>query len=101
MKDIGLFISLLTDVIGFAKTEEAQIKQGKASKWSISQLHDIILPEMCELLTYANKGKVYFKYGKKQRMLLSTYLLTDSLENLNKTELGSKISKLQQFYNSL
>ena len=46
-------------------------------------------------------GKVFFKYGKKQRMLESTYIITDSTRNLNNTNLGKEIIKLQEIYNRL
>ena len=55
---------------------------------------------MNELKLHADRGDVYYKYGKKQRMLESTYLITDSLNALDSTSLGRKIILLQDMYNA-
>lgn len=52
-------------------------------------------------LSYANKGKIYFKYGKKQRLLESSYLITDSLNDLSHTALGECVLRLQNLYDTL
>lgn len=101
MERLALFIDMLQEIIEFAICEENNINSGKASSWSVSQLENVVLPEMNELLAYALNGKVLFKYGKSQRLLESTYLLTDSIGNLNNTVLGGKITELQRLYNCL
>ena len=54
-----------------------------------------------ELYTHFVNGRVFFKYGKKQRMLESTYIITDSIKNLKETILGKEIIKLQELYNKI
>ena len=71
------------------------------SIWDKEQLVSIIKPEIEELFSYFVNGKTFFKYGKKQRMLQSTYLITDSIRKLNDTSLGKEIIKLQEMYNKL
>lgn len=93
--------NILIEIIDDVELEKNKLSNGEMSKWNYQQLQNIILPEMKELLSYAMNGKVYFKYGRKQRLLESTYLLTDSLEHLNKTSLGQKVLKLQQLLNSI
>lgn len=56
---------------------------------------------MEELYKYFKIGKKFFKYGKNQRMLESTYLITDSMKNLKNTNLGKEILKLQDIYNKI
>ena len=80
--------------------ESTKINSGYFSKWNKKQLENVVCPEINELLSFALKGKVFFKYGKKQRMLESTHLITDSLSALDKTPLGSKILELQKLFNS-
>lgn len=67
----------------------------KNSIWDKNQLIKVIKPEMEELYFYFKSGKKFFKYGKNQRMLESTYLITDSLKNLKNTNLGKEILELQ------
>ncbi|MGN0819003.1 MAG: hypothetical protein ACI4M6_01210 [Christensenellaceae bacterium] len=71
------------------------------SIWDKKQLVSIVKPEMEELYSYFANGRVFFKYGKKQRMLESTYIMTDSIRNLNNTSLGKEIIKLQEMYYEL
>lgn len=71
------------------------------SIWDKEQLISIVKPEIKELYNYFVNGKLFFKYGKKQRMLESTYIITDSIKNLNNTSLGKEIIKLQEKYNKL
>ena len=59
---------------------EEEIKS-ENSIWDKEQLISIVKPEMEELYTHFVNGKVFFKYGKKQRMLESTYIITDSIKN--------------------
>lgn len=101
MCKIKLFIELLNEIVECAEKEIKLIQAGYFSKWDWEPIENIVYPEINELLSFALEGKVYFKYGKKQRMLESTYLVTDSLLALEKTQLGSKILELQRFYNLL
>lgn len=101
MNKLELLISRLKDIIECARQEQNKINVGEISKWNTQQLKNFILPEMNELLVYALKGQIFFKYGKSQRLLETTYLMTDSLDNLNETILGEKITELQKLYNSL
>ena len=71
------------------------------SLWDKDQLITVIKPEMEELYNYFKSGKELFKYGKNQRMLESTYLITDSMKNLKNTNLGKEILKLQNIYNNI
>ena len=68
--------------------------------WNLEQIQKVIVPEISELLSYANKGKIYFKYGKKQRLLESSYLITDSLNDLSHTALGECVLRLQNLYDT-
>lgn len=73
----------------------------ESSIWDKGQLVDVVKPEIEELYAYFTNGTVFFKYGKKHRMLVSTYIITDSMKNLMNTALGEKIIKLQDMYNKL
>lgn len=95
------FFRCLQDVIECAKRECDIIRAGGYSRWNLDQLNKIVLSEMDELFTHAREGKVFFKYGEQQRLLASSYLLTDSFEKLNVTALGLKIRELQKLYYSL
>ncbi len=101
MNTIEIFICKLKDIVELVEHECDSIDVGEASNWNKEQLENVVLPEIHELLTCALKGKVLFKYGKKQRLLEASYLITDSFSNLSKTALGEKILALQKFYNSL
>lgn len=91
----------MVDALDKAEKEKNTILEGKKSQWNLEQIQKVIIPEISELLSYANNGKIYFKYGKKHRLLESSYLLTDSLNDLFRTALGESISKLQNFYDIL
>ena len=86
MKKNNLFICSLVDILDCADLEQVQ---------------KVIVPEISELLSYANKGKIYFKYRKKQRLLESSYLITDSLNDLSHTALGECVLRLQNLYDTL
>ena len=101
MDRIIFFISLLNDVLSLAQKEEKAIIEGEISEWGLGEIQKIIIPEMKELLSHAKYGEIHFKYGKRQRMLESTYLITDSLSNLSYTTLGKSILNLQEYYRSL
>ena len=67
MMNINLFICLLVDVLDCAEKEKNAILDGKESLWNLEQIQKVIVPEISELLSYANKGEIYFKYGKLKR----------------------------------
>lgn len=94
------FINTLREALACAEAESEKIGSGCFSKWNQEQLENVVRPEISELLSFALKGEVLFKYGKKQRMLESTYLVLDSLSALDKTPLGIKILELQKLFNS-
>ena len=101
MKKNNLFICLLVDILDCAEKEKNAILDGKLSLWNLEQIQKVIVPEISELLSYANKGVIYFKYGKKQRLLESSYLITDSQNDLSHTTFGKCILKLQNLYDTL
>ena len=74
---------------------EEEIKS-ENSIWDKEQLISVVKPEMEELYTHFKNGRVFFKYGKKQRLLESTYIMTDAIRNLSETSLGKEIIKLQK-----
>ena len=100
MEKLKQLINLLSEIIACTEAESGKIHSGQLSQWDVNQL-EVVRSEISELLSFALKGKVFFKYGKGQRMLESTYLITDSLSELNKTILGGKIAELQKLYNSI
>ena len=75
--------------------------QCENSIWDKQQLVYIIKPEMEELYSYFANGRIFFKYGRNQRMLESTYIITDSMKNLKDTNVGKEIIKLQEIYNKM
>ena len=84
-----------------AQFEIENIKSGRESGWTLGQLEKTVLPEINEFLSHALEGRVFRKYGKRQKLLESTYILTDSLMHLDHTALGKQISELQKLYNRL
>lgn len=101
MNKITLYINTLNKVLQEICNELERIANGANSPWSSSVLTDVIRPEIEELLDYADKGEVFFKYGKKQRLLQATYFMIDSLQPLFQTDLGKSLSVLQELYNHL
>lgn len=101
MQNIEHFVYLLKEALCLATHELKLIHADKLSVWSAEQLSIVIIPEMSELLQYALKGKILHKYGKEQFLLESTYLMTDSLEQLSNSVLGKKLLEIQNLYNSL
>ena len=99
MENIRPFSNLLNSILDEAVNEETRAQNG-SSRWKEGELKNIVIPEMNELKLHADRGDVFFKYGKKQRMLESTYLIIDSLNALDRTSLGRKIILLQDIYNS-
>ena len=100
MEKLKLLINLLSEIIAGTEAECGKIHCGQLSQWDVNQL-EVVRSEISELYSFALKWKVFFKYGKGQRMLESTYLITDSLSELNTTILGGKIAELQKLYNSI
>ncbi len=93
----NMIIEQLTKVLKITEEELGKLN----SPWTKTQLIEVVRPEMEELYEHFSVGDRYFKYGSKQRMLNSTYLMTESMGKLNKTKLGLEISKLQEIYNHL
>lgn len=100
IKKIHSFTKLIEEVITLTEEECRRKQEGEISKWDYKLLQNVVDLEMKELLLHAKNEKVYFKYGKQQRILESTYVITDSTEQLKETTLGRKILELQQMYNS-
>lgn len=100
-KEMSLFTKSLFAILDCAEKEKNAILEGAVSFWDLEQIQTVIVPEINELLSYANKGEIYFKYGKKQRLLESSYLITDSLNDLSHTALGESVLRLQNLYNTL
>ena len=100
VKDREEYKEILDNIIGLAHHELTTIRNGGISCWYIDQLEQIVIPEMTELLQHLLGGDLFLKYGKDQRLLESTYLLTDSLNMLSSTPLGLQISNLQTKINS-
>ena len=73
----------------------------KNSFWGKGELLEVVKPEMEELYSHFKIGEKFFKYGKRQRMLVSTYIITDSLKPLTNTNLGKEILKLQDIYDKI
>ena len=99
MKNIIPFLKQLDTILDEAVAEEARAQNGN-SRWEERALKNIVIPEMNELKLYADKGIIYYKYGKKQSVLESTYLITDSMSSLDSTPLGRMILLLQDMYSA-
>lgn len=95
------YVDVLKKIIMLTQAEISKVDNGEESPWTTTQLQHTVLPEISELLAHALEGRVFYKYGKSQKMLESSYMLTDSLKPLVQTELGKEISELQQLYNKL
>lgn len=100
VKDLEEYQEIIDGIIGCAHHEVTTIKNGGISCWNVAQLEQIVIPEMSVLLQYLSRGELFLKYGKQQRLLESTYLLTDSLNLLSNTPLGLQIRNLQEKINS-
>ena len=95
------YTALLNETLAEAVSEQKRIEAGAPSRWTRTQLTAGVIPELTELLYAAKLGEVYFKYGKKQRMLESAYLVLDSCDGLGDTLLGKKILELQTVYSRI
>lgn len=100
-KKINSLVKSLNSVLDCAQKEQSALLNGEASLWDAEQIQKVVVPEISELLSYAIKGEIYFKYGKKQSLLESSYLITDSLNDLSHTALGECILKLQNLYKKM
>lgn len=87
---------LLDNIIGLADYEVNIICNGGKSYWNVDLLEKCVIPEMVELQQYVLRGELFLKYGKQQRLLESSYMLTDSINSLTNTPLGIQISMLQK-----
>lgn len=99
-KIMNSFIKCLFFVLDCAEKEKKQILNGQSSPWNSEQIK-VVIAELSELLLYAKKGEIYYKYGPKQRRLESSYLVMDSLTDLSHTVLGESVLSLQKIYDSL
>ena len=95
MVDLEEYKVLLESIITLAQHEATIICNGGSSRWNMDQLNHIVIPESTELIQHLMQNELFLKYGKRQRLLESTYLLSDSLEMLSSTSLGMQITKLQ------
>lgn len=99
-KDREEYKEILENIIGFAHREVAIIRSGGVSCWDADQLEQVVIPEMTQLLHSLTKGELFLKYGKQQRLLESTYLLTDSVNMISNTPIGLLIRNLQAKLNA-
>ena len=97
-KKLEKFIYSLEDVLIETENE----LENSNSPWKHDILEDIVKVEIVELLEYARNGKVFFRYGKRQRRLHSTGIKLEWIhEHLDATPLGLKISALQDIYDKI
>lgn len=97
MSKMERYISLLNEILAEINKEKNSLN----SVWDRGILENFIESEIKELLCFAEKNEVYFKYGKSQRKLESAYIISDTHLPLNKTTLGEKIIELQLLYYKL
>ena len=100
-EDLKEYKEIIDIIIGLAHHEAAVIRNGGESCWELALLDKCVIPEMAELQQYALCGELFLKYGKQQRMLESTYMMTDSINMLNQSPLGIQIGRLQRKIDSL
>lgn len=100
IKDREEYQKILENIIDCAHYEVTTIRNGGISGWNVEQLERVVIPEMITLRQYILRGELFLKYGEQQRLLESTYLLTDSLNMLSNTPLGLQIGNLQKKINS-
>lgn len=89
--------TLLSEIILLVEHENHIVSSHRKSVWTKDEL-DVVESEIRLLLNYINIGKVHYRFGRKQKMLESTYLITDSLKPLSRTTLGKKILLLQKLF---
>lgn len=97
-------VTSVQNVITVANAELANAH----SKWEKGVIENVVLPEMQELYDHFIVGERYFKYkikygifSIKRRLLQSTYIMTDSFEDLFSTDLGQTICDFQKIYDRL
>ncbi len=76
------------------------LQEERSFLWTEAQLN-AVQAELEELYAHFKNGETFLKYGKKQRILESTYMLTDSAQPLGDTLLGKEILQLQRVYDKL
>lgn len=69
MQKIEQFINVLNEILVYAEMESTKINSGYFSEWDQKQIENVVCPEINELLSFALKGKVLFKYGKNNECL--------------------------------
>ena len=100
LSDWKEYKELLDNIISLADYEVNIIRNGEKSCWNVDFLEKCVIPEMVELQQHVLRGELFLKYGKQQRMLESTHLLTDSVNMLSRTLIGTQIRRLQAKINS-
>ena len=98
--DLKEYKEILENIIDLVEHEISFITNGGTSDWYFNHLEGVILPEAKELLEYILKGQLFLKYGRNQRLLESTYMLTDWIIPVDYTPLGILIRKLQHKINA-
>ena len=89
----------LVELIEICKIELQNRKNGIEGDFSVIQLERAIIPELKELLEYADRGVVYQKYPNKT--LNSTRILIDSWSLNPPPEMSVKIMQLQEKFRKL
>ncbi len=98
MNKMQKYINALENVMRYLRKEQDKINNGYESIWTVDMLASVH-SEINELLNYAHRGEIFFKFGKKQRRLQATYFLLDAYnDSLSQTDLGQSISELQKLY---
>ncbi|MCH5155840.1 MAG: hypothetical protein J1F69_04465 [Clostridiales bacterium] len=95
------YIRALDSVYQELKVEKEKINDGQDSLWTLDALMNVVQPEIKQLLVFAGKGEVYYKYGSNHRKLESAYFLEESPNELSQTDLGRSILELQDIYLSI
>ena len=98
MVSIDLFTEALLKAEALVTAEYRRCDAGEASAWE-PDLLKTVAQELQELIDHAERGIVYFPYGKTQRMLQSTHIMTDSLLPLADTAPGKALLRVQELYN--
>ena len=95
------YLRALNNVTQELKIEKEKLRGGQDSLWTLDALMTVVQPEFKQLLIFASKGEVFFKYGSDHRQLESTVFILSSPEELSKTDLAKSILEFQDLYNSL
>ncbi len=99
-KDLEEYKDLLESIIDLAHHEIVIINSDGTSDWWFNHLEGVILPEAELLHKYILKDQLFLKYGKDQRLLESTYAITEWIKPVAYTPLGRLICRLQDKINA-